>query len=159
MSRSPEFALLPTSGLKIHEQIVPARVREIRKEIERTRRVEEPILVARETGVILNGHHRYAALKELGATKIPAWVVEYDDERVLLGRWEEGPEISKEEVVRRAHAGTPFGPKTTKHQILHDLPHRPTPLDELLPSGDGRTRRRRAQPGRSSRPGTDVSGS
>ncbi|MCI4361449.1 MAG: ParB N-terminal domain-containing protein [Thermoplasmata archaeon] len=127
-----EYRLLPVDSLHIHEEVERHRVAELVEEITRRGVVEEPILVARGSNVILNGHHRYAALRSMGARWVPAWVVDYDHPSVGLHRWEEGPPVSKSDVVTRAHAGQPFSPKTTRHILSMPLPHRPTKLSELM---------------------------
>jgi L-serine kinase (ADP) len=132
MNEEIEFALLPVESLKAHERVDPSKVEKLVEEIRTTGISEEPIWVARGSGVILNGHHRFAALKQLGARRIPAWVVDYESDLVSLGRWSPGPPISKAEVVRRARAGDLFPVQTTRHSFAARLPAHPTPLDELL---------------------------
>ncbi|MCI4358174.1 MAG: ParB N-terminal domain-containing protein [Thermoplasmata archaeon] len=131
--KPPEFALLPLSELKEHEQVDPITVRALVEQIRSDGLVRDPIWVARGTGVILNGHHRYHALVALGARRAPAWVFDYDDPSVELERWSPGPPVSKELVVERARTGVPFPPKTTKHVLRVRLPNRATPLSDLLP--------------------------
>ena len=131
MTGPPVFALLPTDQLRIHEEVEPQDVARLVEEIRRDGFVAEPIWVARGSHVVLNGHHRCAALRALGARLTPAWVFDYDSEEVVLGRWADGPPISKREVVERAVAGRPFPPKTTRHRLLPALPERRTPLAEL----------------------------
>ena len=113
-----------------------------------------PIWVARGTDVILNGHHRTAALRALGALRVPAWVIDYESDLVRIDRWTPGPPISKAEVVRRAREGALFPPQTTRHTLARDLPWRSTPLAELL-DGERRPKpavqRRRSTAGRPSR--------
>ena len=138
-----EFRLLPVDRLKVHEEVVPVRVDVLVREIRHRGEVEEPILVARDSDVILNGHHRFAALRRIGARWVPAWVVEYDDPAIQLERWYEGPPLTKKEVVARANSGRPFSPKTTRHLVESPLPARPTPLAELL-SAAPKPRRGRA---------------
>lgn len=148
------FALVPLAALREHERILPAKVRALRSELRRSGVFVDPIWVARGTGVILNGHHRFAALKALGAVRIPAWVVEYDSDIVSLDRWSPGPPITKEEVVRHARDGTLFPPRTTRHRFSVNLPHQPTPLADLMdPAGSAPVpaQGRRARSGRSSR--------
>jgi hypothetical protein len=135
VSAQPRFELLPVSALRIHEEIGPGEVDALVERIRHDGRVEEPILVARGALVILNGHHRYAALQRLGATRVPAWVVNYQTHEIELDRWKPGPTITKEEVLERGRTGRPFPPKTTKHRVALDLPHHPTPLGTLMPSG------------------------
>ena len=146
MSDVVEFALLPVESLHAHERVDPKKVGRLVLEIRSTGVSEEPIWVARGSGVILNGHHRFAALRALGARRIPAWVVDYETELVSLGRWTPGPPISKAEVVRRARTGDLFPVRTTRHRFLVELPPHPTPLADLL---NGAAPRPRAHAGRS----------
>jgi L-serine kinase (ADP) len=132
MTSPVEFVYLPMEMLLEHEETEPDRVAEVRGDIERRGVVDEPILVARESHVVLNGHHRFAALRALRARWVPVYLVDYSHAGVLLERWGPGPALRKEEVVDTARAGRLFPPKTTRHRLLFDLPHRPTPLDRLL---------------------------
>jgi hypothetical protein len=131
VSDVPTFELIETSRLKIHEEIDPAHVARLVAALRRDGYVAEPIWVARDSHVVLNGHHRLAALRELGAARVPAWVFDYDSDSVELDRWQAGPPLAKPDVVARATSGVPFPPKTTKHTSRHDLPERRTPLDAL----------------------------
>jgi predicted TIM-barrel fold metal-dependent hydrolase len=131
MSDPIVFALVPLSGLREHEEVVEAKVRALARELRRRRVFVDPIWVARGSNIILNGHHRAAAARRLGAERIPAWIVDYDSDLVLLARWTPGPPISKAEVVRRAAEGRRFPPRTTRHSLAVPVPARPTPISEL----------------------------
>ena len=133
MTRSAEFALLPISTLKSHEEIEEGTLGELVAHIRRSRVLSDPIWVTRGSSVILNGHHRVEALRRLGADRVAAWILDYESDLVHVERWHAGPPISKSDVVRRAEEGRLFPPKTTRHRLLIDLPARPTPLAELLP--------------------------
>jgi L-serine kinase (ADP) len=127
----PVFRLLRVEELREHEQVDPRKVEELRELIRASGAVDEPIWVAERSGVVLNGHHRFQALRSLGARRVPAWVFDYDDPEVRIGRWSPGPPITKEEVVRRAKEGRPFPPKTTRHTLTVTLAPKVTPLSEL----------------------------
>lgn len=127
-----EFRLLPIGELLEHESVEPKRVDEVLHEIRSTGVVVHPILVARGDHVILNGHHRFAALRELGARRIPVYLVDYHDGAVQLDRWDPGPPISKAEVIATARAGRRYPPKTTRHTLTVPLPPHPVQLSELL---------------------------
>ena len=130
--KAPEFELIPLAELVEHEQIEPDAVQALIRQIRSDGYLRDPIWVARGSGVILNGHHRYHALVALGAARAPAWVLDYDDPSVELERWNPGPAVTKASVVERARSGVPFPPKTTKHVLRVELPVRITPLSDLL---------------------------
>ena len=161
MKRRPEFRLVPLAGLLPHEEIRGASVRALAAHIRKAGVVDNPIWVAEGSGVILNGHHRVAALRSLGAEWAPAWVLPYDSDLVRLERWDPGPPIDRSEVVRRATANLLYTPKTTRHILAVELPHRVTPLSDLLGPRARRpraSRQRRASP-RSPASGTRAPGS
>lgn len=128
---APEFALVPIERLKVHEEVDERAVHRLVEDLRVAGVVTDPVWVARDSWVILNGHHRYHALRLLGAKVVPAWIVPYDDPRIELDRWTPGPSITKAEVVTRARSGSPFPPKTTRHTVRLTLPARPTTLEEL----------------------------
>jgi hypothetical protein len=137
MSRPPEFELVDIDRLKIHEEIRPEHVARLVAEMRRDGVVVDPIWVAHGSYVVLNGHHRLAALRELGAHRVPAWVLDYDSELIVLDRWDDGPPLTKRDVEVRASSGQPFPPKTTKHAVAIPLPEHPTSLAALgVPPGD-----------------------
>jgi L-serine kinase (ADP) len=134
MSEPYEFALLRLDSLHEHEQVVPSKVTDLANELRTSGVFVEPIWVARGSLVILNGHHRYAAMRRLGAERIPAWVMDYDDDSIRLERWMVGPPLTKAEVIRRGRTGELFTPQTTRHILSVKLPPRSTPLRELMPA-------------------------
>lgn len=104
--------------LREHEQIESERLRQIREEIRREGRLRHPILVDKHSGVILDGHHRFRAYRELGFETIPCLLVDYHSEVVSVRSRRSDIAVSKAEVIRRALSGELFPPKTTRH-ILH----------------------------------------
>ena len=138
---SVRFEILPIALLKPHERVRDDLVEELVHEIRAADAVVDPVWVEARDHVILNGHHRYAALLRLGAERVPAYVVDYDDPEMELGRWESGPPLRKAEVVDRARNGDLYPPKTSRHIWRGPLPKvRPTPLARLLGTPlEGRT--------------------
>jgi L-serine kinase (ADP) len=134
MTGGPEFALVPLRQLKAHEEIDEDNVVELVAELRRSGVFADPIWVARDSLVILNGHHRVEALRRMGAERAPAWILEYDTDLVSLEPWRPGLPITKAEVVRRGLGGHLFPPKTTRHRLRVELPPKATPLAELLPA-------------------------
>ncbi len=113
------FTLIKARLLKPHETFLPELLEETRQAIERDGFVREPILADREHYVILDGHHRYGALLELGIRMIPVYLVDYHDDAVRVETWPDADvdRVSKRDVVKAALAGTPFPPKTTRHRV------------------------------------------
>lgn len=113
------FTLLEARLLKPHEEFLPELLEETRKAIEADGYVREPILVEREHYVILDGHHRYGALLEIGTRWVPVYLVEYTDDAVRVETWPDAivDHVSKEEVVEAALSGNRFPAKTTRHRV------------------------------------------
>ena len=137
MTQPARFALVPIRDLHAHEQFVEESVVELMEEIRRAGVLTDPIWVSLGSLVILNGHHRVEAMRRMGASRIPAWLLDYETDIVSLERWHPGLPIPKAEVVRRGVGGHLFPPKTTRHKVRVDLPPHPTPLAELLPPQGG----------------------
>ncbi|MFQ5986549.1 MAG: ParB N-terminal domain-containing protein [Thermoplasmata archaeon] len=118
------FTLLEARRLKPHEEFLPELLEETRKAIEEDGFVREPILAEREHYIILDGHHRYGALLELGCRWVPVFLVDYDDDGVRVETWPGSvlDHVTKEEVVKTVLAGNRFPPKTTRHRV--DLPQK-----------------------------------
>ncbi len=113
-----EVREVPLDLLHEHEQIESERLRQIRDEIQREGKLRHPILVDKRFFVILDGHHRFRAYKELGFETIPCLLVDYQSEIVSVRPRRPDIAVSKDEVIRRALEGRLFPPKTTQH-ILH----------------------------------------
>lgn len=128
------FELLDVGLLHCHEQIQPDFLERTMDEIREDGYVKRPILVADEHFVILDGHHRFAALKALGCRRIPAYVIDYFSDIIDLKTWPDAvvQEVHKDEVIRRGLANDPFPPKTTRHILKIKLPDVFTDLEDLM---------------------------
>jgi L-serine kinase (ADP) len=157
MTNAPEFALVPIAKLLAHEMYEEENVVDLVAEIEHTGVFADPIWVARDSLVILNGHHRVEALRRLGVAQVPAWLLDYHTDVVSLEPWRPGLPITKLEVERRAQDGKLFPPKTTRHLVRADLPPRPVALSELPRVPRGRAYPRATVT--SGRRGSRISGS
>jgi ParB-like chromosome segregation protein Spo0J len=105
------------SRLKPHEEIIQDKLERVKKSIIRRGYLKNPIVVDKKTFVILDGHHRYNAFKEMGFKKIPVQMVDYFSEDIRIKSRRSNIEVSKESVIKRAKSGKPFPFKTTKHII------------------------------------------
>jgi len=148
-----EIASIRIVDLVPHEGVIEEHIREVLTEIENDGFQLRPIAISRLDAVgpkwrgklmIHDGHHRTAALKRLGLTRIIGSIFDYSDPRIKVFRYyETSVPVPKEEVVRRATSGMKVTPRYDKHFIdvegklepfhNNDLlePRRPTPLIEL----------------------------
>ena len=77
----------------------------------------KPIVVDAKTKVVLDGHHRLEALRQLGCSKIPVYYVNYGSEKIGVMSMVKGLEITKARVIEAALEENPFPPKTTWHYL------------------------------------------
>jgi hypothetical protein len=73
------------------------------------------ILCCHKSHVIIDGHHRYFALKELGFKKVPVTKIDYSSDLISTGPNGEG--IPKDEIINKGVSNELFEPKSTKHLI------------------------------------------
>ena len=127
---APAFGFLELSALLGHEQTLPGYLAQLTEEIRQDGELRRPIIVDRHSLVILDGHHRAAALRELGCSLIPTYLVDYGDPAITVEPNRPDIPVSKESVVSTGLSGRPYPPKTSRH-VLPELPGRPTPLETL----------------------------
>lgn len=129
---SREHVYRSLGELKPHEEIQEKRLEQVKEEIEERSALDKPLLVDRRTGVILDGHHRYYALRDLKVSNVPVIEVDYrEDESIVLtkGPGFEGNDLSKEDVIEKGLSEQLFPPKSTKHQYQFDSTGKDFPLE------------------------------
>mgnify|MGYP006087433279 CR=1 FL=1 len=122
--------------LKPHEMVVNQdRVNALVDAIGRWGAYRKPLLVDRDSGSILDGHHRYFAAQKLGLKKVPAALVDYlNDDSISVELWpgDHGVEtISKQDVIDMCLSADVFPPKTSRHTFTEPLSPIFVPLEEL----------------------------
>ena len=73
------------------------------------------ILICSQSNMIIDGHHRYTALKELGYKKAPVTLVNYFSDKIIT---DEKDNFSKNEIISNSKKGILYEPKSTKHLIF-----------------------------------------
>lgn len=68
--------------LKPHEEICPVHLRNLTAQIKKDGCVKDPIIVDKDTMVILDGHHRYNLLKLSGYNFVPCCLVDYQSDDI-----------------------------------------------------------------------------
>ncbi|HET6405972.1 MAG TPA: transcriptional regulator [Candidatus Thermoplasmatota archaeon] len=137
---SGRHVLVPLKWLKAHEQYVASRVEQLQHHFLHRDAIDYAIVADERTGTVIDGHHRLEALRRIGTTWAPAFLVDYRDPRISVHTWREGEKApEKEEVVARAAAGDLFPPKTTRHDFVRQLDPVDVPLEALrAPDAMGR---------------------
>ena len=128
-----EVVLVETVSLRGHEEVIPDNL-ETRTSKLLSKGFYKPIIVDRESMVILDGHHKWTAAKSLGLARVPVIMVDYlIDEGVLVDVW---PDCGKESVTNTEFlvmgvSGDVFPPKTSRHILPFKIPSIRIPLSEL----------------------------
>ena len=82
-----DVALSPTDRLLIHEETIPERLGSLRRKIERDGVQSAPIIVDRDTYVVLDGMHRTAIMMSLGCVYTCVCLIDYMDPSISVKRW------------------------------------------------------------------------
>lgn len=104
------------NDLKPHEIVDPNRVARLKTQIETDSVLKLAIAVDIHTRVILDGHHRLAALRQIGCKRIPVTFVDYSSVLIKVMPWNGSP-LRKSEIVQAGLSGRLYPPKTSKHMI------------------------------------------
>ena len=129
-----DVELFDINWLKAHEEVHQKKVIELFKMTLRWGGYTKPLLIDRETGTILDGHHRYEVGKKLKLKFIPAIVIDYlEDDRIDVTTWSNSnlKRIEKTDVINMALSGKLFPPKTSKHSLSEYLPPIMIKLEDL----------------------------
>ena len=129
-----EVTLVAIEWLKPHEQVKPRNVDTLHEMTLRWSAYTKPLLVDRESGTILDGHHRYHVGLRIGISRIPAILVDYlEDDGIELDVWPASgiTSLTKQQVLDMALSGEVFPPKTSRHRFSDHLPPIAVPLDLL----------------------------
>ena len=118
-----------------HELTIPKKVDELEKMTHRWKAYVLPLVVDRNTGVILDGHHRHQVALRIGLRCLPGVLVDYQgDGSIELDVWPNcgRDSVTKEEVVQAGLTAELFDPKTSRHRLPDHLPPISVSLDRLL---------------------------
>ena len=91
-----------------------------------------PISVERNTGIIMDGNHRWHAGMRLGLAQLPCILLDYADPRVVCHEWEVDERFDIDSIFRVIMGGQVFPYKTTRHVFSPPLPATRIMLAELL---------------------------
>lgn len=129
-----QIVFVDINKLRCHEMVCAERLGQVKNDLLKRNYIKKPIVVDRKNNIILDGHHRVDALRQLGAKKVPAHLVDYlsNDVRVTLRRRNIFFQDTKQAVINCCAQGKLFPPKTTKH-VINNIPKNiNVPISHLL---------------------------
>jgi len=129
-----DVELVPIVWLKPHEEVKPRNVDTLHEMTLRWSAYTKPLLVDRNTGAILDGHHRYHVGIRIGLSRLPVIKVDYlSDDGIELDIWPASDieSLTKQQVIEMALSGEVFPPKTSRHRFSDHMPPIAVPLDLL----------------------------
>lgn len=109
--------LTPLEALKPHEGIEQKRLNALREEIKSDGVLKLSIAVDKHTKVIIDGHHRVCALKELNCTKIPVTFVDYRLQDIKVTTWRNNETLTKNDVINAGLGKMKLPPRTSRHIV------------------------------------------
>ena len=77
------------------------------------------ILICSDSGVIIDGHHRYYVLKKLGYEKVPVTLIKYDSKKIITHNIKD-KQLSKKFIIKSAMSKKLLEPKSSMHHYFHD---------------------------------------
>ncbi|MFQ5978274.1 MAG: ParB N-terminal domain-containing protein [Candidatus Heimdallarchaeota archaeon] len=75
------------SELKPHEALNEEELKGFIESVTRSGVFWLPLLITKKEKIILDGHHRWAGLRKLGARRAPGILIDYEDPEINLGIW------------------------------------------------------------------------
>jgi hypothetical protein len=111
-----ELRIMRLEELKEHEWVERRRLKRLKQMLRENKIFTLPIVVDRHTNIILDGHLRFNALKELGYSKVPVYLVDYTSPEIVVKSWR-SEQVSKQDVIRAGSTGQKLPPRTSKHMV------------------------------------------
>ncbi len=135
------FQWVPSARLRRHERTNPEAlsnmIRHLHASLEDvngTPPTVPALLVCDRTFTIIDGHHRFEAMKSLGFVDIPAMLLRYDHPDIILRSYSNESVITKSGVVHSGLSGSLMEPKQTSHLVRGNDGRDLYPLSVLSPT-------------------------
>ena len=77
------------------------------------------ILICEKTFVIIDGHHRYYVLKNLGYENVPVSFVKYKSKKIITHEIQDKM-LEKDKIIELGLKGKLLKPKSTMHHCIYD---------------------------------------
>jgi len=112
-----DIAIMDINDLKEHEEVDLDHLKKLKNKIRKERLLKKPIAVDKNTKIIIDGHARFNSLKQLGYSKIPVFIIDYNSPEILVKSWRKNGKITKDDVLSAGLNGKKLPPKTSKNIV------------------------------------------
>ncbi|MGB9740597.1 MAG: ParB N-terminal domain-containing protein, partial [Candidatus Bathyarchaeales archaeon] len=112
-----KLQLTNLNELKQHEDVDLQHLKDLIQKIASDKILKFAIVADKNTNVILDGQHRFNALKNLGCKKIPVVYVDYNSHDILVQSWRKDKKLTKKDVIEAGLSGKKLPPKSSRHMI------------------------------------------
>lgn len=117
-NESTSLSMIDIDELLPHEDVIIKRKKKLVEYLKSGDSIIIPsIICCKNSLMIIDGHHRYFALKELGLSKIAVTLIDYHSKNIRTNDISY-LQVDKNDLIQAAKSKSKlFPPKTTKHQI------------------------------------------
>jgi hypothetical protein len=127
-----DVQLVALDRLRNHEEHDAEYAAQLAERIRADGGVLHPVVVAQGSMTLLDGHHRVAALRHLGARYAPCVVLDYRDPRIIVDSWRADISVCRSSVLHAAVSRALLPPKTSRHRFKPELGEMAVTLETLL---------------------------
>ncbi len=139
-----KLSLVNLDNLRPHEQVIEPIVKSIAKEMLAAGSVRDPLMIDQRDHVILDGMHRFSALRSLKCPLAPCCLIDYDSSEIRVGSWfrlyrvDHANSLAEKLLVETQlqHSQQPIEPKNVNYDscsiiLTNDTDFRMQDLDAL----------------------------
>jgi hypothetical protein len=124
--------LLPIESLKPHEQYCPDNFNYWLEQIAMKKHWTHPLLVHKDTKIIMDGHHRYQIARKLGLKHIPCVLTSYTNPYLKVYFHRDNSILDDQLIIEAGQSGKLFDKKSTRHELAFNcIPQTNIPLTFL----------------------------
>jgi L-serine kinase (ADP) len=112
------FKYISPDKIYPHEKVIYERKNSLKKYLLSYKEycIIPSIICCSQTNMIIDGHHRFNTLKELGVKNIPVIFIDYNDISIRTHN-EKSLQLSKKNLIENSLKNKLYDPKSTIHEV------------------------------------------
>ena len=123
--------LIEVNSLLGHEMVDTNHVASLLEKISAEGHWSEPIIIDKESHIVMDGHHRLEVAKKIGLKKIPCVLLNYGQSSVTVYKMFSDKKFSISLIKHAAMTGNKLPVKTTRHVLSVKIENVGISLEEL----------------------------